>query len=236
MRKNVRAAYADSLSKADQALEQGDTLGARLLVEDLVSQLDTTPDTTPEELLDALCSLAHIVGREHDVRTFTSRSRELLDRALAHAAASFGDKSAQASRVQRIIAGNLFLAGQAKEAITLMRAVVEQAERDCGARGVGNALREFGFILIAAAEFEEATQVFERCWRISRPEKQDLILDLLVQLGLAQALLGLRRPDDALPHAQAAREALIMRFGPTSGRLRELDQLIADILKAQGGA
>jgi tetratricopeptide (TPR) repeat protein len=154
---------------------------------------------------------------------------QLLQQALHISCAAYGELSAEATGVRRLLAARRGLDRQGAQAAELLGAVVESTR----ARGalapraqLARDLNELGHSLLDCGEFERAREAFVEAQDRIRSLEVDLPLRALVSLGLARSYAALGSASEARATCEAALRELVGKVKPHSPILFEFDTVL----------
>jgi tetratricopeptide (TPR) repeat protein len=165
------------------------------------------------ELIVPLYRLAEAMSKQRPWNVFPPKEKEVLERALCIARNSYGDESAQATRIRETLAASLRAADETEDAAQHMRVVVRAKERIHG-EGIllAHALNGLAEMLLALEKHADAAAAYERAFAMAG-DRGDETMDFIARFGRGRALVSMGHNSEAIPLLERALERCLKRYG-----------------------
>jgi hypothetical protein len=202
-----------AVKRARELIDQRAYREAEDMLFGVIQDVESRCGDLAAELIIPLYRYAEAMSRQRPWNVFPPREREVLERALHIASATYGEESLQATRVRETLAASLSAAGKLEAAVQHMRTVVRVKERMHG-EGiiVAHALNGLAEVLLTLEKPAEGAATYERAFRMAA-DRGDDVMDYTIRVGWGRALVLLERHAEAVPLLERALETSLRCFG-----------------------
>jgi len=231
----TEASREERIGRVRELLEAGEYASAEALIREVVREIQLTAGSDAPDLIVPLYLYAKSISGQHSWNVFHQEEEDALTRSLEIATHVYGEDSPRSLSIRETLAICLRAADRTPSAIEHMEFVVRVKQRVRVDNVIlAHALNGLAEMYVDVERYAEAESLYERSFRMAG-NQGDEIMDLVIWLGRARALMGMGLHAEAAPLLERAQGWVQQKYGATGRRAKELETWLDLARRGVGG-